>query len=484
MRTRARAGLAALAILGAGLAVRGLVEPHRPVLVRTTIPCPGLRSPVKILVVSDVDFPRATEGRALMRRTAETEKPDALFVPGDFLDRAASLDDAAVVRAAGAELAAVPAPSGRYIALGEEESDGASALVPAWGPPALTVGSNDAHVVPTPGGALDLFIADVRTDPAPWGLEPSGPRGTLTCRGRYVTSSARYAEPSAAAWGDVEITLAFRIDDPVSYVDFRFGWRAGGDKESGDGWRLIRHAYDPDFRLLPRFPGEHQTTGRARSGYEPAPGLWHRVRIRMEDDGTATRVRARFWPERGVEPRVWLVDVLSRGPARRHTGTIGFGARFGDRRLADLRVTDLAGRTLLAEAFDDRARFDASWTQTSKLAAWAKRASDRPRLVLSHHPDVAVDLGLIGAAPPALVVAGHTHGGQVSVPGWGPLFTSTRLPHRLAAGLGSWRGIPLFVTVGIGTSVIPVRLFVPPEVDLLTLEPAPLVRSAGAGDHR
>ena len=45
--------------------------------------------------------------------------------------------------------------------------------------------------------------------------------------------------------------------------------------------------------------------------------------FRMEDDGAATRVRARFWPERGIEPRGWLIDVLDRGPGRRHTGTIG-----------------------------------------------------------------------------------------------------------------------------------------------------------------
>jgi predicted MPP superfamily phosphohydrolase len=193
----------------------------------------------------------------------------------------------------------------------------------------------------------------------------------------------------------------------------------------------------------------------------------------MEDDGAATRVRARFWPERGIEPRGWLIDVVDRGPGRRHTGTIGFGARFGDRQIADLHVTGADGSVLLAERFDDRTRFDAAWTQTSKLAAWAKRESTLPRLVLSHHPDVAIDLALIGAPPPALVVAGHTHGGQVAVPGYGPLFTSTRLPHRLAAGLGQWRGVPLFVTVGIGTSVIPIRLFVPPEVDLLTLQPSP-----------
>src|SRR5262249_30635619 len=145
--------------------------------------------------------------------------------------------------------------------------------------------------------------------------------------------------------------------------DLRFGWQGGEPPDSGNGWRLIRHEYDSAFRLLPRFRGEHRATGRFASGYVPAPGIWHRARIVMTDDGTETRVRARFWPERGVEPKVWLVDVVDRGPARRHTGTIGFAGRSGLRRIAALSVHAHDGSVLLGEAFDDRARFDASWSQ-------------------------------------------------------------------------------------------------------------------------
>jgi predicted MPP superfamily phosphohydrolase len=472
MRTRARTAGWTLAVAGTALLAYGfLVEPNRPRLRRLSVPCAGLIAPVRILLFSDVDFPRARAGRALVRKTVATERPDAIFLAGDYLDRPGALRDPATLAAAGAELAALPAPSGRFVALGEAESGHAETIRSSWSPGTAIVGANDPHVITTPGGDIDLFIADVRTDPAPWGVVRDEDRPALVCRGRHVTSTVRYDAPASRGWGDVEITLAFRIDDPDAFVDFRFGWRPGSPPDAGDGWRLERDAYAPAFTLLPRFPGDHRVSGRVASGYVPWTGIWNRARIVLGDDGTATRVRARFWPERGKEPDVWLVDVRDEGPDRRHAGTIGFAARFGERRIADLRVVAPDGRVLLDEPFDDRVRFDRTWSESSRLAAWARRIDGLPKLVLTHHPDVVLDLALIGAPPPALVVAGHTHGGQIAIPGFGPPFTSTHLPRRLAAGLGRWRGIPLFVTVGIGTSVLPIRLFVPPEVDLLTLTP-------------
>jgi hypothetical protein len=405
-------------------------------------------------------------------------RPDAIFVAGDFLDRLSALQDPSIVRLAAEEIVSLPATAGRFVALGEEETAVRDALRAAWSVSGLTVGDNDAWTMDTRGGPLDLFIANVRTDAAPWGIGDARGRTALTCRGRHVTSWLHYDGPDAGAWGDVEITLAFRVEESYTFIDLRFGWHGDDSRDGGTGWHLERHAYDRAFRLVPDFPGKHVVSGRTASGYVPEPGIWHRARIRVRDDGAVTRVRARFWAEAGREPDRWLIDAIAPGPDRRREGTVGFAARAGTRAIADLRVTGPDGAALLVEPFDDRARFDAGWRQGSRLVAWARAESKGPRLVLSHHPDVVLDLALIGAPPPALVVAGHTHGGQVAIPGIGPLFTSSRLPRRLARGFGSWRGIPLFVTVGVGTSVLPLRLGVRPEVVVLTLAPA------GAGTMR
>jgi predicted MPP superfamily phosphohydrolase len=73
-----------------------------------------------------------------------------------------------------------------------------------------------------------------------------------------------------------------------------------------------------------------------------------------------------------------------------------------------------------------------------------------------------------------LVVSGHTHGGQLRVPGYGALVTNCGLDRTRARGLSRWRdGAWLHVSAGLGTSpYAPVRFACPPEATLLTLVPA------------
>ncbi|WP_396657491.1 metallophosphoesterase [Microbacterium sp.] len=76
-----------------------------------------------------------------------------------------------------------------------------------------------------------------------------------------------------------------------------------------------------------------------------------------------------------------------------------------------------------------------------------------------------------------LIFAGHTHGGQVRVPGYGALVANCDIPLRQARGLSSWtrsgRTAPLNVSAGLGHSIYaPVRFACRPEVSLLTLTPA------------
>jgi predicted MPP superfamily phosphohydrolase len=76
-----------------------------------------------------------------------------------------------------------------------------------------------------------------------------------------------------------------------------------------------------------------------------------------------------------------------------------------------------------------------------------------------------------------LMLAGHTHGGQVCVPGFGALVTNCDIPRQQVKGLSTWqhglRSAYLNVSAGLGTSIYaPVRFACPPEASLLTLVPA------------
>jgi predicted MPP superfamily phosphohydrolase len=73
-----------------------------------------------------------------------------------------------------------------------------------------------------------------------------------------------------------------------------------------------------------------------------------------------------------------------------------------------------------------------------------------------------------------LIFAGHTHGGQVCVPGYGALVTNCDIPREQVRGLSLWkhagRAAYLNVSAGLGTSIYaPVRFACPPEATLLTL---------------
>lgn len=80
-------------------------------------------------------------------------------------------------------------------------------------------------------------------------------------------------------------------------------------------------------------------------------------------------------------------------------------------------------------------------------------------LVLTHNPDVFPDI----PSRVALTLAGHTHGGQVRMPLIGAPIVPSLYGQRYAAGLIEEQGRRLFVTSGIGTSILPVRFRVPPR---------------------
>jgi len=69
-----------------------------------------------------------------------------------------------------------------------------------------------------------------------------------------------------------------------------------------------------------------------------------------------------------------------------------------------------------------------------------------------------------------LTLAGHTHGGQVNLPVLGRLIVPSQFGERYAIGHVHEDGRDLFVSPGIGTSIIPVRFRVPPEISLVTVE--------------
>ncbi len=106
------------------------------------------------------------------------------------------------------------------------------------------------------------------------------------------------------------------------------------------------------------------------------------------------------------------------------------------------------------------------WTRPQHVSETiAKNLPGSTMIALTHNPDIFPRL------PPSvpLLLAAHTHGGQVNIPLIGTPIVPSRFGSKYTAGHVFENGHHMFVTTGIGTSILPVRFRVPPEIVLLTL---------------
>ncbi|MEV4775604.1 metallophosphoesterase [Microbacterium sp. LWH12-1.2] len=178
------------------------------------------------------------------------------------------------------------------------------------------------------------------------------------------------------------------------------------------------------------------------------------------------------------------------GPSQRHRApemldTDAMDAYFTD----DLGWTDLnntaARLTVAGDTVDFFGVSDAhrDWDRLEDLPSAIKdlgpRDTDTSVVGVTHAPYQRVLNGFIDLGADA-IFGGHTHGGQVCLPGYGALVANCDIPLKQAKGLSTWthegRSVPLNVSAGCGHSIYaPVRFACRPEATLLTLT---------ARDHR
>ena len=98
-------------------------------------------------------------------------------------------------------------------------------------------------------------------------------------------------------------------------------------------------------------------------------------------------------------------------------------------------------------------------------AALSTLTGHAPLLAITHNPDVFPEI----PRRVILTIAGHTHGGQVFVPLLGRPIVPSHYGQRYALGHITENGHHIFITIGLGTSILPVRFLTPPEITILKL---------------
>ena len=162
-------------------------------------------------------------------------------------------------------------------------------------------------------------------------------------------------------------------------------------------------------------------------------------------------------PLAGLRPRLATIAVLGnhdhwRDSAAAHRALARAGIRVLDNQALQVGPVAVGG---LDDAFTGR--------DDLPVTAAALRKLRGPRLILSHSPDPFADQ----PSDIFLMLAGHTHCGQVALPLVGPITTMSKYGHRYACGVVREGGKTLVVTAGLGTSGIPLRLGAVPDLWLV-----------------
>jgi len=138
----------------------------------------------------------------------------------------------------------------------------------------------------------------------------------------------------------------------------------------------------------------------------------------------------------------------------------------------EVAVIDKDGHKLRIIGLKDHLKIK-SWEGFSNDAkqALADNGQTDDVIVLEHSPDILpIITGDLSISPDLkLILAAHTHGGQVWLPVLGTPIVPSSYGQRYSYGHVKENNVDMFVTSGIGTSVLPVRFMMPPEIVVLTI---------------
>lgn len=103
----------------------------------------------------------------------------------------------------------------------------------------------------------------------------------------------------------------------------------------------------------------------------------------------------------------------------------------------------------------------------------AKDSGSGDLVVLEHSPDVlpVITGDLLISPDLRLILAGHTHGGQVWLPVFGTPVVPSSYGQKYSYGHVKENRVDMFVTSGVGTSILPFRFMMPPEIAVLSIRP-------------
>ena len=230
--------------------------------------------------------------------------------------------------------------------------------------------------------------------------------------------------------------------------------------EAFDGYRI---AFASDFHLESKFKGR-QLRGVVNALQTLAPDV---LMLGGDYQEGCEYVAPLFRALACVTPSDGIYAVLGNNDYERCTELIRtvmqeYGIRLLEEKIDTIRRGD--EYILVWGANPYMGRYESAPKNNYKLKAISKEDFV---VLLTHTPDYVDDTGVDVAD---LALAGHTHGGQVTLLGLYAPITASKYGMRYRSGLKhSRRGVPIVISNGLGTSRRPVRLFAPTDIVIVTL---------------
>jgi predicted MPP superfamily phosphohydrolase len=488
-----RAGLlAAGLVLILGLADSLWYEPQR-LLFRDTIRIGLDAPPLRIVHLSDLHI---GEDRPLLHRLlreAAEAKPDLILISGDFIrDKPKPGEMAPHIAATAAFLSELRRTAPIIGVQGHSEHQGE--VIAALDRAGVELLSNEGRRIGRGGSLLLLGLnQQVGYDEMGWSWRSPyrvvrGKEGSFWGAVRENPFRNFYSlwdpaplgitdESGPLSWSDYELLCDTRIDDEdagtgvVVHSRFVLGEDRMYSLTYGRGKSMAG-----TFSLWARGT---ELAGNLDTKVTPEPGRWYRMRVRTEVEPGVVRVLARVWPADKPEPKDWQARGEDRSKHRVEAGTAGLWT-WGGGTIAwrNLKVVGNDGAVLLDAPLTGPAapkgfRQGARGTRLAMALARSPYVPPgTPTVVLSHTPAVALEASKRGIE---VVLAGHTHGGQIRLPFLGALTARDAMGAyydygRYYFGSPNRRGLTtLFINAGVGTSVMPVRFWCPPRFAVIEL---------------
>lgn len=176
----------------------------------------------------------------------------------------------------------------------------------------------------------------------------------------------------------------------------------------------------------------------------------------------------------GMQARYGVFAVLGNHDGWHGDGTVAGGLESLGYKVLQNQIFSIErnGKRLRIFGLKDHLQLNSWYTFDQMLKhTVAQTGGDGQFLVLEHSPDIFDVMHYYKSLGDefGLMVAGHTHGGQIWLPVIGSPVVPSSLGQRYNKGHIREKGRDLFVTTGIGTTLLPFRFLMPPEIAVITV---------------